>query len=259
MSNKKEEKNPEVNPAFKKSVGSNISNPIPDDEYLIKEGNRNLKKMLIYIIIDFIINLIMLYQDYEFLIDVTNTIILEYIFRTLLCVVCFSALIVLFCLHKLLAAHVARWAYLVLGTIYYALIFTFRIIKLIDITSNDDSITFPIIFLIIFSGTIVPKILVFFISRKFLAKLDRLNQIKRLEEQEQFVERIATRIEKGYRRWSNPNISYTEEETLDEEKTKYLFDKKENTINDNTTEDINDMEKIEEIMRNGKDNENEND
>ena len=91
--------------------------------------------------------------------------------------------------------------------------------------------------------------MVFFISRKYLKKLERLYEIKRLEEQEQFVERIAQRIEKGYQRWSNPNANISEdEETLDEDSTKFLFEKKENNINDNSN-DEDDLNKIEEIMR----------
>ena len=65
-----------------------------------------------------------------------------------------------------------------------------------------------------------------------------------LDEQEKFVERIATRIEKGYRRWSNPSISYDEEDNvLEDNKNKYLFDKKENIINNGSTDD-NESEKI---------------
>ena len=125
---KEKEKSSSINPAFKISVGSNISNPIPDDEYLQKEGNRNLKLLIFLIIIDFVVTLIMLLQDYEFLIDVTNTQILEYITRTILCCICFSSLIILLCLHKLIATHIARWAYLILGIIYYCLIFSLRIL-----------------------------------------------------------------------------------------------------------------------------------
>ena len=253
---KEKEKSSGINPAFKISVGSNISNPIPDDEYLQKEGNRNLKLLIILIIIDFIVTLIMLLQDYEFLMDVSNTQILEYISRTILCCICFSSLIILLCLHKLIATHIARWAYLILGIIYYCLLFSLRILKLIfTIRETEKSLLLPIIFLILFTGTIAPRIIVFFKSRKYLKKLENLYQIRRLEEQEQFVERIATRIEKGYRRWSNPNVSYSDEETLDDDKTKYLFEKRENNINDNSTDDNNDMGKVEEIMRNSKDNE----
>ena len=253
---KEKEKTSGINPAFKVSVGSNISNPIPDDEYLQKEGNRSLKLLIIFIIIDFVVTLIMLLQDYEFLIDVNNTQILEYIMRTILCCICFSSLIVLFCLHKLIATHIARWAYLILGIVYYCLIFSLRILKIVYIIKETEkSLLLPIIFLILFTGTIAPRIIVFFKSRKYLKKLESLYQIKRLEEQEQFVERIATRIEKGYRRWSNPNVSYSDEETLDDDKTKYLFEKKVNNINDNSTDDNNDLDKVEEIMRNSKDNE----
>ena len=107
----------------------------------------------------------------------------------------------------------------------------------------------PIIFIALTTFTIIPRILVFFISRKYLKKLERLYEIKRLEEQEQFVERIAQRIEKGYQRWSNPNANISEdEETLDEDSTKFLFEKKENNINDNSN-DEDDLNKIEEIMR----------
>ena len=263
MSTEKEEKEEkekpsEINPDFKVSVGSNISNPLPDDVYLKKEGNKNLRIILIYIIIDFIITLAMLLQEYDFLIEITSDLILEYIFRNILCVICFSFLIVLFCLHKLIATHIARWIYLILGSIYYCLIITLRILKIIFIIKEKDkSIALPTIFSILFTGTIAPKIRVFFISRKYIKKLDSLIQIKRLEEQEQFVERIATRIEQGYRRWSNPNMSITEEEKLEVDKVKYLFEKKENNINDSSTDDNNenDIEKVEEIMRNSRDDE----
>ena len=244
------EKLPEINPAFKASVGSNISNPIPDDEYLNKEGNKNLKFMLLYIIIDFFMTLIMLFQDYEFFIEQTNTKILECISRTILCLICFSSIIILFCLHKLIAAHIARWAYLILGFAYYCLVFTLRILNLIYIVNETEKSTIiPIIFIALTTFTIIPRILVFFISRKYLKKLERLYEIKRLEEQEQFVEKIAQRIEKGYQRWSNPNANISEdEETLDEDSTKFLFEKKENNINDNSN-DEDDLNKIEEIMR----------
>ena len=42
---------------------------------------------------------------------------------------------------------------------------------------------------------------------------------------------------------------------MDDDKTKYLFEKKVNNINDNSTDDNNDLDKVEEIMRNSKDNE----
>ena len=100
MSTEKEEKEklPEINPAFKISVGSNISNPIPDDEYMNKEGSKSLKFILICIIIDFFITSIMLLQDYEFLLEQTENEILEFVSRIVLSFVCFSSLIIFFLL-----------------------------------------------------------------------------------------------------------------------------------------------------------------
>lgn len=263
MSKKNEETLPKVNPEFKKSVGSAISNPIPDDEYLTTEGNKKLKSIIIYISIDFIVTLIMLLENYDFLYDVENNSIYLYIARTILCIICFSSLIALFCLHKLLATKIARWAYFILGIAYYALIIILRVIDIIKIALNNQSksLTLSIIFLVLQLGTIIPRILVFFISKKYLKKLMNLDQIRKLEEQEKFVESIATRIEKGYKRWSHPNMSYSEEEEIiDEDKTKHLFEKKEININDNdnSTEDNidnnDDLAKIKEIMSSNDDN-----
>ena len=241
------EKSSEINPAFKASFGSTISNPIPDDEYVIKAGDKKLKLILMCIIIDFGVTLLMLFQEHKFLDSIENNKLLQFIFRCILCLLCFGSLILLYCLHKILAAKIARWAYLILGIAYYVGILLLRIINLIDICLDPEEtkktkIIF-IVFLVIYLGTITPRILVFFLSRKYIEKLQKLQQIKMLDEQEKFVERIATRIEKGYRRWSNPNISYEEEDNvLDDNKNKFLFDKKENNINDYST-DENDSEK----------------
>ena len=244
-----QEKSPEINPALKKSFGSAISNPIPDDEYLTIAGDKKLKLILICIIIDFTVTLLMLLQEHEFLNDINNNKLLQFIFRIILCLLCFTSLIILFCLHKILAAKIARWAYLILGSAYYGLIMCLRIINLVEVCmETDKDKTIYIIFFILYLGTIAPRLIVFFISRKYIEKLQKLMQIKMLDEQEKFVERIATRIEKGYRRWSNPNVSYEEEENvIEENKNKFLFDKKENNINDNST-DENDSEKIDFII-----------
>ena len=133
---------------------------------------------------------------------------------------------------------------MILGIVYYGVILVFRIINLVEICLNDEDKTLSIVFFILFLGTIAPRIIVFFLSKKYIEKLEKLLQIKMLDEQEKFVERIATRIEKGYRRWSNPSISYDEEDNvLEDNKNKYLFDKKENIINNGSTDD-NESEKI---------------
>ena len=126
----------------------------------------------------------------------------------------------------------------------------YRKINIIKKVSEDENLTLSIIFIILFAGTIAPRIYVFIISKKYIEKLDKLLQILQLEEQEKFVEKIATRIEKGYKRWSNPNMSYNEEEeVIGEGNKKFLFDKNENNDNEQLfAEDDDNTEKIEEIM-----------
>ena len=70
MENEEEEevKITKIDPDYKISIGSTISNPIPDDEYLTKEGNKKLKIIIIYIILDFILTLFMILEFYNFLI-----------------------------------------------------------------------------------------------------------------------------------------------------------------------------------------------
>ena len=129
----KEEKEEEIkitkiDPDFKLSMGSSISNPIPDDEYLNIEGNKKLKILIIFIIIDFILTLFMILEYYDFLIRQEKKIIIEFIIRVLLCIICFTSLIVLFCLHKYKVTFIVRWAYFILGLIYFCVILLLRVL-----------------------------------------------------------------------------------------------------------------------------------
>ena len=247
-----------IDPDFKLSMGSSISNPIPDDEYLNIEGNKKLKILIIFIIIDFILTLFMILEYYDFLIKQEKKIIIEFIIRVLLCIICFTSLIVLFCLHKYKVTFIVRWAYFILGLIYFCVILFLRILKLIDVLNNSSkNPILTIIFLVIFLGTIVPRILIFIKSRKYLKNLKSLFELKKLEEQEKFIESIANRMESGYDSWSNIKNSNNKEEMInkvEKEKEKYLFSKKDdnNNINDDPLiedEEDNNLEKIEEIMK----------
>lgn len=264
MENEEEEevKITKIDPDYKISIGSTISNPIPDDEYLTKEGNKKLKIIIIYIILDFILTLFMILEFYNFLIIHEKKIIIEYICRTVLCIICFTCLIILFCKRLYKVSYIIRWIYFILGIIYYCAIIFLRILKLMDILDNaDKNKTLSIIFFVIFLGTIVPRILVFVISKKYVKNLESLYELKKLAEQEKFVESIASRIEQGYERWSTPNQSNNGEEMVGKgekrkEKEKYLFKKKDNNnINDDSlVEEDNDLEKIEEIMKKNEEN-----
>ena len=58
------EKPPEVNPMLKMSIGSIISNPVSDEEFLTSEGQKSLYLTTIFIIIDFLITFFIILQEY---------------------------------------------------------------------------------------------------------------------------------------------------------------------------------------------------
>jgi len=247
-----EQKIPESNPKLKISIGSVISNPLPDDELLTIEGDKKLNMVLICIVVDIFMILFVILQEYDFLIDGRRNDILIFFIKTIICILLLGFIIFLFCLHRLYSAQIARFGYLFFGSIYFIFKFIQKIINLAneidqtneeseereEETEEDININkIDIIFLFVNLFTIIPRILAFFYSRGYVEKLKKIRKIKNEMEHENFVEKIAARIEKGYTRWSNPNASMI----MDfEPKKKHLFDKKENDDdNDNDEENEN--------------------
>lgn len=245
-----EQKIPKSNPMLKMSVGSIISNPLPDDEMLTIEGDKKLNIILMYIIIDIFLTLLVILQEYDFLIDGRRDDILIFFIKAIICILVFGSVIFLFCLHRLYLALIARFGYLFLGSIYFIFKFIQKIIILAneiqeyeeeenyeesDTEEDIDISVVDIIFLFVNLATIIPRILAFFYSKEYVNKLMRIREIKNEIDHENFVEKIAARIEKGYTRWSNPNASMIMD--IDPQ-NKQFFDKKENDT-DNIDENEN--------------------
>ena len=231
---------PEINPMLKMSIGSIISNPVPDDELLTIQGDKKLFIVVVCAFIDIFLLLVIFLQEYDFLLENFKNDFLEFCFKSILTILILGSIIVLFCLHKLLITQITRFAYIIFGTIYYVIQFVIKLLKLINEAENlseedEEDIDFlDIIFLIIQLTTIIPRIIAFFICKVYVEKLKKIKQIKDEAEHESFVEKIASRIEKGYTRWSNPNASYYEDSGPAK---KQYFDKKEENINDDNEEE----------------------
>lgn len=244
-----DQKIPESNPMLKLSIGSVISNPLPDDELLTIEGDKKLHVVLICIVIDIFLTLLVILQEYDFLVDSVRNDILMFFIKAIICILALGFVIFLFCLHRLYLAQIARFGYLFFGSIY----FIFKFIQKIIILANEidqeneeseeeteedinDIYIIDVVFLFVNIITIIPRILAFFFSRGYVEKLKKIRKIKNEMEHENFVEKIAARIEKGYTRWSNPNASMI----MDfEPQKKQFFDKKENDDDDNNNDDEN--------------------
>jgi hypothetical protein len=234
----------EINQKLNMSVASIISNPIPDDELLTIEGDKKLNIILICIVVDLILTLLIILQEYDFLKELIKTDILLFFIKSIICILLLGLVIFLYCLHKFYIAIITRFSYLIVGIIYYISKF---ILKLLDLFKEDEEGTqsedqeaeeleyeiniIDIIFLTLHLLTIIPRILAFYFCREYIEKLRKLRQIKIEEDHDNFVEKIASRIENGYTRWSNPKASFSKDTG---KPVKQYFDKKEDHINDST-------------------------
>ena len=229
------ERPPEINPVLKLSIGSVISNPIPDEELLSNEGKKNLYYTIICIIFDLVLTLLIILQEnYCFSSKIKNN-ILKISLKSFLCIISFSLIMYLFLIHIFIVALIARFGYLILGSAYYIAKFVIKLLNLfneINLEEFQELNMTDLIFLFIHLITIIPRILSFFLSKKYIQKLQKLQKIKNEEEHQNFIEKIAARIEKGYTRWSNPNASYiNDNDQIPKKNNNKYFDRKEDENN----------------------------
>ena len=226
----KREKPPEINPMLKMSIGSVISNPLPDDEILKSEGKKSLYSTTLCVIIDIIFTLLIFLEEYDFLAKNFIKNFLYFSIKSFFCILILALVIILFWSRKYHIALFDRFAYLILGSIYYLLKFILKLINLIkQINLRNEKKgkvkIIDVVFLFLHLFTIFPRILSFFFIRVYIAKLKRIRQIRIEAEHESFVDKIASRIERGYTRWSNPNADYIADQDgeKDNEKNKNKF------------------------------------
>ena len=240
------EKPPESNPRLKISVGSVISNPIPDQEYLTTKGKKNLNLTIIFIIIDFILTLLIILQEHDFLANNLSDNALTFFIKSIICIIIFVSIIIIFNSHKYLLVKITRFAYIILGTLYYGVKFILKFIILVKVIDSEDEDVYieisDVVFLFVHLLTIIPRIITFFISKGYVEKLERIHKLQLEEEHEKFVQKIATRIEKGYNRWSNFNEDDKQNELQIQ---KQYFDKNVNENNNNNNDNNNNKETLE--------------
>ena len=227
------EKPPVSNPLLKLSIGSAISNPISDDIFLELEGKKNLHLTIIFIIIDILLTLLIILQSYNFFMDDFKGNILTFILHSFCVIAILSSIIIIYYLHKYIIALITRFGYIIIGGLYFLVILVIKIVNIImkllsDDTTEENIELLDIIFLFVHFLTVIPRIFAFFLIKKYIIKLKKIRDIHMVTEHDNFVEKIADRIEKGYIRWSNPNASYIMDNEKDNNNNvKKYFDKKE--------------------------------
>ena len=183
-----------------KTVDSAVSNPEPEPEFIGKEGTENFKKSVTWILIDFVFTIFLIIEEYGVFdgdIEKVNLIIVASV-----AIVIFACLLIFVLSHVTILVLISKYAYIILGSIYYGYKLLLNILFLID--NENDISNFDLFIFVVVLASIIPRIMGFY-NIELLAKVCvKVDNSRRILEHEKFIERIGNKIDRGgYSRWSN--------------------------------------------------------
>ena len=185
-----------------KTYDTQVSNPEPEPEFIGKEGKPNFTKALIWISIDVVLTGFLIFVQYglfgifEDELKKMDLIIVGSI------AFLFFAFIITFVVSRVTTlVIIAKFCYIIGGSIYYAYKLVIMIIYLIQKEGgiSDEAL----IFFIVILATIIPRVFGFYNIVSLEKVCKKVDDSKRILEHEKFVEKIGNKIDVGYSRWSN--------------------------------------------------------
>jgi hypothetical protein len=236
--------------SLKISMGSVTSNPMSDKALFNEENKKFYKIIIILIIIDFFLNELIILHDYILISllegekeeDKDNNnqekepeLLLFFLF-TILSIIIFGLILYVLYLKKLILSKITRFCYLIIGILYY----TYQIIiKFIYFGETGFELDpFNIVFFIIVSLTIVPRIMGFLYIRVFERSIVKLDKAKIDEEHVNFIEKVANNLDRSTVN-KNKEIEYEKEldQTVEEDEEVIFKMNNENKIVGNNMND----------------------
>ena len=183
-----------------KTVDSAVSNPEPEPVFIGKEGTENFQKSIMWILIDLIASIFLILVEFGLFdgeIEIMNLIIVLTIG-----LIIFFIIIVFVLSHVTILVLISKYAYIVIGSLYYAYKLIMAIIYLI--TNNSDISNLDLFVFVIILASIIPRILGFY-NIELLAKVcKKVDESKRILAHEKLIEKIGNKVDRGgYSRWSN--------------------------------------------------------
>ena len=186
--------------SLKISMGSVSSNPISDQEELTIKRKRFLFITLICTTSDFIIIILILTKDCNFYTsgdekEKSTPNVKNFILFTILAFLFFLIILILLLIRKPFFSKICRYIYLIAGIAYYI----YQIVtKIIDFYGNNFELgSNDIIFFFLASIVIVPRIIGFTFVRLYEKILHKIEQVKRAEDHENFLEKIVNKVDRG--------------------------------------------------------------
>ena len=199
--------------SLKISMGSVTSNPMSDKALFNEENKKFYKIIILVIIIDFFLNELIILHDYilrSFLEEDNEEdkekdkdndnqkkepeLLLFFLF-TILSIIIYGLILYVLYLKKLILSKITRFCYLIIGILYYVYQI---IIKFIYFGETGFELgPFNIVFFIIVSLTIIPRIMGFLYIRVFERSIVKLDKAKIDEEHVNFIEKVANNLDRS--------------------------------------------------------------
>ena len=185
-----------------KTYDTQVSNPEPEPVFIGKEGKPNFIKALICVSVDFVLTIFLIFVQYglfhifEEKIQTQILVIIGTIaFAFFICIIVFVIS------HITILVLIAKYAYIIVGSIYYGYRLILMIIFLID---NEEGISnLALVFFIIILASIIPRVFGFYNIETLAKVCKKVDENRRILDHDKLIEKIGNKVDVGYSRWSN--------------------------------------------------------
>lgn len=112
-------------------------------------------------------------------------------------------------LKKSIVLLIARYCYIIVGGVFYFVKLIIMVfIRTIEIEEGNFYLSdIDIIFIYVALVSIIPRIFGFLLMKNLIEDFKKLEDYKREVEHETFIEKVSSKVDRGYSRWSEGNIN----------------------------------------------------
>ena len=183
-----------------KTVDSQVSNPEPEPVFIGREGTENFRKSIIWILIDLIVTIFLILEEFGlFEGDIER---IKLIIVLSIALVIFALIMIFVLSHITILVLLTKYFYIIVGSIYYAYKLLMAIIFLI--TNESDISNLNLVVFVIILASIIPRIMGFYNIEIFAKVRQKVDESKRILAHEKLIEKIGNKVDRGeYSRWSN--------------------------------------------------------
>ena len=183
-----------------KTVDSQVSNPEPEPVFIGREGTENFRKSIIWILIDLIVTIFLILEEFGlFEGDIER---IKLIIVLSIALVIFALIMIFVISHITILVLLTKYFYIIVGSIYYAYKLLMAIIFLI--TNESDISNLNLVVFVIILASIIPRIMGFYNIEIFAKVRQKVDESKRILAHEKLIEKIGNKVDRGgYSRWSN--------------------------------------------------------